>query len=199
MGVDARMMVGTSQKVSDEELAVLRYDVAEAFRHGFFMSSYNEDVPLGQTRDWAIERAAPEDFGSECFPKGKHYLKVNLSGRYYGIGYERGDLPTILAVGAWLETRLPGCQVYYGGDASDDLEPLDVGLRSRLWEHFCKVGSKPYRQGWGQPAKTPDCCGQPMTVNGGGGSLVFAYCAACGRAAQGYANGEGWKLRERNV
>lgn len=76
---------------------------------------------------------------------GECLLRVNLSGRWYGIGYERGDLLTYCAVAEWLEVNVPGCQVWYGGDSSGVLvERFGPITREKLRRHLYSVQGRDY-------------------------------------------------------
>lgn len=63
-------------------------------------------------------------------------IEVNTGHRYYGPGYERGPWHTISAAILCLRVALPNCQVFYGGDSSDDGLLADDDLLTEYWLHF---------------------------------------------------------------
>ena len=71
-------------------------------------------------------------------------LDLNLSRSYYGVGYERGDLPLFIGIAEWLERELPGCEVLYGHDGTGEGFPFGFGERAKLMAYHDKVGGEPY-------------------------------------------------------
>ncbi len=73
------------------------------------------------------------------------WVNINLHRAYYGLGYERGDLPLFIACAEWLETHLCGCEVWYGHDTGDDhLHLFDHTARQKLSAYYRQVGHQPY-------------------------------------------------------
>ena len=109
--------------------------------------------------------------------------------RLYEEGYERGDLPLIIMVAKWLDYRLPGGSVWYGGDSgSAGLTPFDEERRYKLMLHFFDVGHRPYTRkayfgGKDHQILCNFCGGIPMDVVGTNGqTCFFDRCAGCGKS-----------------
>lgn len=65
------------------------------------------------------------------------FYTVGIWTRYYGPGYERGDLMFLCSLAEWIETNIPDCEVWYGGDSSGvTIELFDEAARRELKEHF---------------------------------------------------------------
>ena len=73
-------------------------------------------------------------------------LNVNILGPYYGVGYERGDLPLFVGIAEWLEQKLRGCRVFYGEDSSGEGYPFDEPLRAALLEYRRNAGYVYFRK-----------------------------------------------------
>lgn len=192
MGIDAEMLVRTQYDFSEAELKDWRFELYAAFQNIIWVSrKYN-------TR--ALERIdIYEQDGSDITPDtGEHFLHVNLSSRYYGPGYERGPAISIIAVAGWLERRIPGAAIWYGGDSSGVIaKPFGKAEREQLFDHFVQHGHLPYtgdpRNGQtdelarfaGRKQPTPpicDFCDVPMhrVMWGGRPSLAAGYtCIGC--------------------
>lgn len=184
MGVDARMYVTgvvPTQKQADD----LAYDLGEAFGSSRFWIWDADDFSKTSR---AVVLHVPDD-ADEWEPVRERGYEVRIATRYYGEGYERGDLPFVLAVARWMRDRLPGCVVWYGGD--DQVYPLDAEREQALWNHFVVVGGKPYRSSWGEGSL---CCGRPMRQYGFGGSEKFV-CPGCGMRETRY---QGQAFRDRS-
>ncbi|WP_363797173.1 hypothetical protein ABU614_18350 [Lysobacter firmicutimachus] len=67
---------------------------------------------------------------------GECLLQIRLSGSYYYEDYPCGDPVLHAAVADWLDAHIPGCEVWYGGDASGVLAvPFGPDRRRQLIEH----------------------------------------------------------------
>ena len=194
MGVDAQMFVRTMEPVDDGQLKTWNWEIVEAFGRESFML-YGE----GQRALGIIDEYYQDTEDSPLRPHdGETFIDVSLGGRYYGVGYERGNLPEQLAIAAWLEHRVPGATVWYGGDSSGiEAEPWDKAMRDHIWRYFCKMGHRPYlddpRDGapplpeWKTglmgdvKVHAPRCpsCEEPCRQYGYGSSWSF-YCPGCG-------------------
>jgi hypothetical protein len=132
------------------------------------------------------------------------FLSVSLWTRYYGVGYERGDLMTICAVAEWLEANLPGVVVYYGGDSSGvEATPFDEAARQALKRHYYSEAGRDYFR---RPmlsrtvqAPSPPGCGlcvdkaQPQwSQHGFGGNFTAFSCAGCGKSVESRDGGKTW-------
>lgn len=96
-----------------------------------------EDLSIDQMgRDFRIEE------GSSYVP-GAHYSVYTLS-RYYGPGYERGPGHAICAVLMQLLAHENVKTVWYGGDGSDTIPPIDEEGVLDLARHYMTFGHRPY-------------------------------------------------------
>lgn len=193
MGVDAQMFVKTRNPLSEKEVRRLAVDLCEAFGADKFAigedwpiydDSYDKQVGKGRHSLQIIKKYNQD--GPTLKPKkGEQFIEVHMWTRYYGPGYERGDLPFIIAVAEWLEIRIPGCEVWYGGDSSGiNAELFDKAARSALFEHFVKGGHRAYRGYFGQGRGTQPLCGfcdYAMNNYGGGPGVEFYGCDGCGK------------------
>ncbi len=152
MGVDTTMFFKLSNSPavpSADELRQASYDLCDAFGREQFCNP-GSGIWTGDT----LTVADPEL--SEA-----GMIEVNWSGmRYYGPGYERGSWPVIAGVIQWLRHRFKDCVVYYGGDNVGPVvfTPED---ESETWDHFAKVGNKPYYARGDYDAQRV-CCGNKM-------------------------------------
>jgi hypothetical protein len=130
MGIDACMLIKTRADITPEQLYEWTVDLKDAF-----------DSPFGYSLGIIDEYRQD---GPTILPaRGETLIEVGMMGRYYGKGYERGDLLAIVGLADWLDRRIPQSEVWYGGD-SVCMELFDAGARQELWEYFCTVGHKPY-------------------------------------------------------
>lgn len=189
MGVDAQMLVRTRQALIPADVRRLSVDLCEAFGHRSFWVWEDWENENGEHGRHALEivREYSQD-GDSIFPDaGETFIEVNIATRYYGDGYERGDISLIIAVASWLERRIADARIYYGGDSSGICaEPFDAAERERYWAHFCRVGHKPYTGGWGMfnaPGRVVRCgfCDVDMLATGGGQDRGFYVCVGCGK------------------
>ena len=163
MGVDARIFFKVPQKLSEEELKKIDFDLAETVGSHHFWGRFNNYICI----TWEEE---------------EQLYQVHVSGRYYGPGYERGEPFAYLAVGDFLERRLPGVEVFYGGDSGgvEGLQPFNKAERQKLYEYFLDHGYAPYERFFGEGPKGCGCCTKPLINCGGGGGEAFLRCGACG-------------------
>lgn len=201
MGVDAEMFVRVKRAVPDDEVRKLRYALASAFGASRFfihrgaqatgealLDDEDEEASWDAHHRHCLHRtAAYRQDGLDIVPEpGETFLRVHLWTRYYGIGYERGDLPLILSVARFLRD-LTGGEVWYGGDSSGICaQPLDEAYEAELWRHFVENQHHPYRTDFGgEGIVRPHCalCGNvPMRFYsyGNGGMSTKAACSGCG-------------------
>lgn len=182
MGVDAEMRFTTKRQLGEAELRKLAWRLAGAF--------YREEVFYSGGYSGPCKAIEQEQVGTEDCPTdvpvkpGECLYTVNLMGRYYGPDYERGCLPTIVAVAEWIEANLPEAELWYGGDSDSQLERFDQAARQQLKLHFWQHGHLPYSSAFGRFDKgmvPPTCklCQEPMIETGGGGGNSFVYCYGC--------------------
>lgn len=134
-------------------------------------------------------------------------LRVHLWGRYYGIGYERGDILTYCAIAEWIEVNIPGCTIYYGGDSSGVCaEPFDARARLALRRHlYSQQGRDYFNYGNAFPndftIKPPPCglCpgDQFLGTRFGWGQDYAAYsCGGCGKTFETRDKGKTWETKK---
>ena len=177
MGIDAEMAVGIEEPLSTEKVKLLAFRLAEAFgASNFALWADEEDV----RRALNIRTAKNIHAGPK---RHKQILSISLCGRYYGIGYERGDLPLYLAIARWLRSNIEGATVYYGGDNSDTLKELTPTKESALWARFASCGHIPYTGAFDKEHDGPLCnaCEVPMGRYGWGDNYAAWRCAGCGK------------------
>jgi hypothetical protein len=182
MGVDARMFVRTPTK-GLPDLQRVAWEMCASFGAGHFWIARES----GRRALAVLERY--EQDGPDIFPAPEEtFVNVSLRSRYWGPGYERGDLPLILTLAEWLERKFQKGAVWYGGDSSGVCAaPLDSVARAALLDHAAS-GSHGflYRLGFslqrGPGAKGQSCefCGNvPMAEMRWGQGLVGFICIGC--------------------
>ena len=123
MGLDAKMFVVPRRPLTLDDFEMLEADTDNAFgRH---------------------LRGRANHLGGSCLEWDGHVIHVLLTGRYYGPGYERGDLPFYLSLRRWFLSRLPRCEVWYGADEAVEL--LTDAAEEKLWDHFVRFQHRPYQ------------------------------------------------------
>lgn len=154
MGIDATMLLRVKGAPSDEDLKKWSWDLCNIVGADKFMlnreqgtsaitlsSTYNdEDEPLvAPGRAWVQD--GPTLYANE----DETFLEVHLWTRYYGVGYERGDLDTICNTAEWCERNIPNCEVWYGGDSSGiEVEPFPAEARNALKAHLLSPKGRDY-------------------------------------------------------
>lgn len=180
MGVDARMLVKIQHKenwMTQGEVTRLAFELGDRFGSEAFFRFNGHNVSI-------LNGAYTQD-GEDVEPAfDEQFLEVNLSSRYYGPGYERGDIIQILAIAEFVEFRTQG-QIFYGGDSSGICaEPFNADARQEMKRYFFENGHRPYYSGFGMFTQKPACmcelCNEPMADHGGGGGYSFMYCHGCG-------------------
>lgn len=178
--------------------------------------------PVEEERRLAIDTTKPYE---EEFEEGAVYeqdgpdilaqpweclLQVSLWTRYYGPGYERGDILTICAICDWLEINIPGCEVWYGGDSSGICaEPFPYTKRREyLGLLYSEKGREYFRggnrfiedEGYGVP---PACGLCPSNTYQGsrfgyGKGYASYHCPGCGISMCTRDAGNTWQKEERD-
>lgn len=213
MGIDAEMFVRVKRAVPDDEVRMLRRRLGDAFGADSFWIFRGNGATGESTIDevdddacvrsrHSIERITvyTQD-GDDIVPEpGETFLRVYIASRFYGPGYERGNLPLILAIADFLR-RLTDGEVWYGGDSSGICaQPLNNEYRAELWEHFVKHGHAPYFSDFGgEGIPRPHCamCGNaPMRFFGTGqmGKRAAASCSGCGAQVETIDGGDSWHV-----
>lgn len=202
MGIDAEMFVRTKIKITETEVLKYAYLLGEAFGpESFIIGHPRANYLFGEPYHCLeIVKKISQD-GPDIFPEeGEIFIKVRLRGRYYGIGYERGNLPNIIAVACWLENNIPGAEIWYGGDSSGVThEIFDKKVRDKLFKHFCKEGHEPYYgEDWCNEIKFPlpiskcELCNVPFVRYGIGQSYAAYSCSGCGFHLRTPDSGKTW-------
>lgn len=187
MGVDPVMWAVLNRRASDAEIRHWSYRLGEAFgpecfwvwrtgEPGGVRHILSRQIP--RQEDGEVYGALPESIADT------DVLKVSLATRYYGEGYERGDLPTIIAVADFIEAALPvRGPVWYGGDCDDHPKPWPPSARRTAFLHFARVGHQPYVGAFDRDVySAAHClfCDAPMISTWRNGRAVLGYrCAGC--------------------
>lgn len=155
-----------------------------------------EESPSGDGK--AYYQDGPTLYAAE----GEWFMKVRLWTRYYGVGYERGDLMTICAVAEWVEANIPNAEVWYGGDSSGvEAELFDEAARATLKRHFYSQHGRDYYSGFSRVGSfpTPKPCGlcilgEPrFNQHGFGKNYIGVNCAGCGKTFSSHDGGVTWQ------
>lgn len=184
MGVDAQMLVRVPRKLRPAEVFREAVRIARAFASDTFFidrpgKGYGRRKKTGR-HALTIETKYEQDGDPIIAEPDETLVEVHLWGRYYGPGYERGDLVTILAVARWLRGVWPDGVVWYGGDSSGIVaEPLDAEAEAALWSHYMSAQGRAYFAGrWDNTTVMHDCdfCKAALSsVN-----ATKFYCMSCG-------------------
>jgi len=208
MGIDAEMLVRRVPRiaVTDEWLKETSWKLCKAIGAEHFF------VEAGPTPRLAIDRTLTRYRDADTPAMGSVYqqdgddvpaengeclLELSLSGRYYGPGYERGDILAYCAIAEWLEANIEGCEVWYGGDSSGVCaEPFPEAKRRELKLHLFGKNGRDYfghfeNSGlFSDGCKRPEPCslcprGQYRGIRNGfgrNGAYGVFHCAGCGKS-----------------
>lgn len=212
MGIDARILIRRvpHATVTEDWLTETSWALCASIgADKFFTSDGTESHDRERRR--AIERTGHEyhqDGDSICAAPGECLLEVNVWSRYYGPGYERGDLLTLCGIAEWLEANIPGCEVWYGGDSSGVLaEPWPDAKRRELRNHLYSDMGRNYFRSWckrdeyGLPKACSLCPGGVYRGERYGAGQLYASltCAGCGRKDETRDGGRTWaRPKERD-
>lgn len=167
------------------------------------LSRYREDDDPEPGSEYREDSDSPiKAEGDECL------LQLSLFGRYYGPGYERGDILKYCAMAEWLEVNIPGCEVWYGGDSGGCCaEPFHELKRRELRNHlYGKEGrayfrhENPYIERDGMP-RPPACSLCPAgkycgSRHGWGQNYAAFHCPGCGDSVETHDSGKTWQERK---
>lgn len=180
MGIDAQMLLRIKGEITDDEILSLAINAYERF--GSILFVWNRD-DLGGKRHCITRETVYQQDGDDIEPEhGETFLEVHLSGRYYGEGYERGNLPNYIMLAEYFEAVLPGVKVMYGGDSSGVCaEGFGKAERDALFAHFVKNGHSPYNSHFDRDHDGPECdlCKIQMIRCGWGRNFKKWYCRGC--------------------
>lgn len=154
MGIDAKILLRISGPApSEDQIKLWSWDLCNVIGADKFFINREEGqtaIQLSEQRYRDANSPAPGTImyqdGPDIIAKdGEVFLEVFLWTRYYGIGYERGDLNTICNVAEWCERNIPNCEVWYGGDSSGvELEPFPKDARDALRAHLLSPQGRDY-------------------------------------------------------
>lgn len=198
MGVDAEMFVRVPRVLTDVDVRAASVKMCIALgAHRFWVWPPDEHYPQGKHALQICPRAKdlPKEDRYEARSslrtrkKEETLIECNLSGRYYGPDYERGDLVSIAAVARYLQHIYPDGVVLYGGDSSEEKDEWTPEFEASLWDHLHSEAGRDYFQSWnstfassGAPAVSCSFCGIDAICNGGGPDKTIHYCPSCHQA-----------------
>lgn len=198
MGVDAEMFVRVPRALTAADVWAESIRIAKAFgAHSFFVrrpSTWTDSQGIKHVvaghHAMSIVGSFEQD-GPTIFPDaGETFVRVHLYGRFYGIGYERGDLVNILGIARWLRTAFSSCSIWYGGDSSGEVaQELNDNYERQLWDHFFGASGRAYFDFRKEARLKCDFCKVDCNEIGGGGDRTFFYCSSCGQHWNVYSNG----------
>jgi hypothetical protein len=124
MPTGAVLLVRTQRPLSDSQLSRLRELFLAENQLG--EGDFYPDGPLIIIRS-RNEGPIPIEDGRSL------WLDTNILRSYFGPGYQRGDVELLTRCAAWLESNVPGGEVWYGHDVDDDnLRPFGAAERRAL-------------------------------------------------------------------
>lgn len=170
MGVDATIVVAVPCKLTPDGVRRAAVKMATAFG-AHALGIYRGDGGRGTH---ALEIVDQNEHYGVIRPEGGTLVECNTRQSYYGPGYERGNLGTILAHCDWVAREFPGAVVYYGGDTGAILQPIADQL-DELLAHWHGPNSRAYydRTYRGAQAARP-ICAFCSTV---GHKIEMSYCS----------------------
>ena len=196
MGVYAEMLVKVKGKVTPAQVRQWSYETTEAFGYENFWLDPEKD-----RHALAIVKLFMQD-GPDIHPeKDETLIRVHLSTRYYGPGYESGNFPLIYVLAQYLEEKIPNSQIFYGGDSSGICATLfDSRARMKLFQHYAREGHQPYRLN-GDTGEVCKFCKVRVVQYGWGPNYKAFQCNGCGykiiikngKIEKGYKIGNGFE------
>lgn len=183
MGIDVEMIAVVGRRLSDEEVkrAAVRMQIAFGGASGSGLlwvdrGKHHSLTLIDPTSDMLAETGIANDGSSS-------YIRLNSLGRFYGSGYERGDIVGILAVARYMRSAFPGAEVYYGGDSGGGLRLLDAEYESDLWGVFTSELSRRYfNHSRGDETETVcDFCEVRTNTYSWSAAECITRCPSCGQ------------------
>ena len=74
----------------------------------------------------------PDEWAMPVQDGAGRWYRANLYWAFWSLVYQRGDPPALVRVAAWLEANVPGGEVWYGHDDTDDLCLFGPAARAAL-------------------------------------------------------------------
>ena len=165
-----------------------------------FARNYEED---DATRDGLVYS---QDGPPVRAKDGEWLLEVSVWTRYYGVGYERGDILFLCSVAEWVEANMQPCEVWYGGDSSGVLlERFNDAARTKLRRHLYGESGRNYfnygmRSNFGVPTQCGLCVKGENRFQqyGAGGTYSAVSCGGCGKNFETRDSGKTWAIAEES-
>ena len=130
MGVDVLLYAETTPTAQELEAA------RDLFRRSHIADDYYVD---GEVKWECLEFEFETEWST---PR----VVANVTCRYWGPGYERGDWPGIFGAIRLLQAAFPSARVFYGGDSTDHGLECTEELLGEYWEHFTGPNGNDYRE-----------------------------------------------------
>lgn len=184
MGIDAQMFVKIKKPFTPKKVNELAYALGCSFGPEKFWIFRGNDYGAPQ-HALEIVKHGVQDGPDIIVPKGCQLLEVHPCTRYYGEGYERGDLPFLVMLAEWLERNIPDAQILYGGDSGGVCaEPFGPEERKKAIGYWANT-TRTWLQGFSTENHGHNCefCNaQPMTQYSFSGNSVNGkwICRGCG-------------------
>lgn len=212
MGIDAEILVRVKRPITEAEIKIHGLAICRSLgARQFGISRDSGRGAITLTSDYSDKglegKVWFQDGPTILAEPGETFLQVNLWTRYYGPGYERGDILMICAVAEWVEQNIPGAEVWYGGDSSGVIaKPFPAEARAQIRSHLYTPKGRGYfkREPWGGAEKnlhpnTDDCklCFgmEPLSQFGAGQGYWAGSCAACGQRFETHDDGKSWETK----
>jgi hypothetical protein len=137
MPTDPEIFATLEQPVSDEDVKRLASDLSDAL---------GQDRVLDYDGRGCVIRERSKDYHllPDPLPRVESILSARLCTPYYAPGYERGYWPGIAAALEFLRHRLPGAQVWYGPDGTEELDQANAEFMRGMWSYWAQHGTRPY-------------------------------------------------------
>ena len=141
MPTNPEIFATLERPVSEEDVKRLASDLSEALGH---------DRLLDYDGRGGIIREPRKDYHllPDPLPRAESILSARLCTPYYAPGYERGYWPEIAATLEFFRYRLPGAQVWYGPDGTEQLDEATPEFIRSLWSYWAQHGGRPYYERW---------------------------------------------------
>lgn len=192
MGIDPELYAKTKQHLTDRQVRDLAVEMCVALGAGPFL------ILRGQEPRHALWRCEQADIDFVVDQEGNpihdgtgDMLQVGVDTRFRGASWERGNWPEIANAAQWLESRLPGTTMWYGGAHEQHVTPLGLQERTEMWEDFVANGNRPYDDAF-RTADAPQCRCCRYGMEGaflGDYDSRLLYCKGCGYFMLKHSNG----------
>ena len=183
---------------SEDEIRRVAVSLAKCFGAGSFWIERDKD----QHALTAVD-SADEWYELPTRRPDTRLVKLHTLARYYGRGYERGDILSIIGWAELIESKWPEARIFYGGDSGGYLGEFAPEQRAELKRYFFDVGHEPYC-GHTMPGKPqpPVCefCDLTANEHTWGMGFVRATCSGCAQSWIGDERTGRWhemKAREK--